>query len=556
MLKAATLLQKLERVRSVYGGDASSTKLQLLEALRRRRLPTAGQVLRFHEALCFLRAYPDDPQVLATVEELLHGFARRGDLTRQRRTLADSGLAGTEINFSFFWDTARWLAQRWPDQLSIDWPEFEGSDRLEELLHLLLPFCETPGLDMLSLTPQEWIQRLKGPGETDAAFLIRRFEALRSDDPGRETHYESLDVPIVLAPGDDSPSRTRARYGRSPVAYQTVPLSRARPDLLEAIDRPPRAVRPVSPREGQQLIDLVREAMVTRHRDLYSFSHADKRDVRIVDCGHGLEFVCIGTIPQRRLMLEAVYGFLTLKNGVPIGYVLASSLFGSTEVAYNVFESFRGAEAGYIFGRVMGMVRHLFRSDAFSIDPYQLGHGNEEGLKSGAWWFYYKLGFRPEDPDVLRLLRKELQRMKRDPSHRSSLATLDRLSSTHMFYYLDRPRRETLGSLDLGEVGLAVSRYLADRFGADRETGLRICSREAAQRLGVRTLANFSSGERLAWKRWSPIVMLLPGLERWKPAQRRAMARVIRAKGGKRESDFVRLFDAHPRLRRALTKLA
>ena len=101
MLKAATLLQKLERVRSVYGGDASSTKLQLLEALRRRRLPTAGQVLRFHEALCFLRAYPDDPQVLATVEELLHGFARRGDLTRQRRALADSGLAGTEINFSF-----------------------------------------------------------------------------------------------------------------------------------------------------------------------------------------------------------------------------------------------------------------------------------------------------------------------------------------------------------------------------------------------------------------------------------------------------------------------
>ena len=46
----------------------------------------------------------------------------------------------------------------------------------------------------------------------------------------------------------------------------------------------------------------------------------------------------------RRLVFEAVYGFLTLKNGVPIGYVLLSALYRSAEVAYNVFDSFRGAE--------------------------------------------------------------------------------------------------------------------------------------------------------------------------------------------------------------------
>ena len=37
---------------------------------------------------------------------------------------------------------------------------------------------------------------------------------------------------------------------------------------------------------------------------------------------------------------------------------------------------------------------------------------------------------------------------------------------------------------------------------------------------------------------------------------RRALARVVRAKGGRRESDFVRLFDRHRPLQRAILKLA
>jgi hypothetical protein len=53
----------------------------------------------------------------------------------------------------------------------------------------------------------------------------------------------------------------------------------------------------------------------------------------VVEFAGGLAFACLGAIPARRLMLESVYGFLTLKNGVPIGYVLTSALFGSSELA-------------------------------------------------------------------------------------------------------------------------------------------------------------------------------------------------------------------------------
>jgi hypothetical protein len=457
--------------------------------------------------------------------------------------------------FRFFYFTAIWLARRWPANLKVDWPNFERADNLEELLELLVPYSETPGLDMVDYSPQRWLDELKGPKETDAGFLLRRIQALRADGFAQELIYESLDVPLRIVPGPGTPSRTRARLSGARVSYQTGPLVRARPDLRSELDRPPVAVRPVSRRRAEELIDLMREAMVTRERDLYSFSHVDPNDVRLVDCGAGLQFACFGTVPLRRLMLEALYGFITLKNGVPIGYVLASSLFGSTEVAYNVFDSFRDAEAGVVFGRVLAMVRHLFSSDAFAIDPYQLGFENEEGLASGAWWFYYKLGFRPTRPAVRELARSELRRIKRNRSYRSSLKTLNRLAAVPMFWYPGQPRPDIMLRLPLGRVGLKISRYLAGRFGADRETALNSCSREARKLLGTR-LTDMSPGERLAWERWSPLVLILPGVRRWNAADKRALTRVIRAKGGRRESEYVKLFDAHTPLREAVVRLA
>jgi hypothetical protein len=254
-------------------------------------------------------------------------------------------------------------------------------------------------------------------------------------------------------------------------------------------------------------------------------------------------------------MFESVYGLLTLKNGVPLGYALVGALYRSAGVAYNVFDTFRGAEAGFVFGRLLASVRALLGTNAFSIDPYQLGHGNREGLESGAWWFYYKLGFRPHDAAVKRLVRRELARMKRDPDHRSSIATLERLSAEYLFWYRGRERADVLGRLELSLAGLAVSRYLANRFGSDRERGIATCAREAARLLGVRSPARLSPGERLAWERWGPVVAAIPAVRRWPAADRRALAAVIRAKGGRRESDFVAGFDAHSRLRRAILRL-
>jgi hypothetical protein len=191
------------------------------------------------------------------------------------------------------------------------------------------------------------------------------------------------------------------------------------------------------------------------------------------------------------------------------------------------------------------------------VDPYQLGHGNSEGLKSGAWWFYQKLGFRARDAQVLELMESELATMKRKPSHRSSLATLTQLSGENVYLHLGRQRDDVIGMLDVGAIGLRVATLLAQRHGADREAGLRETTRDASGLLGVAgELRRWSADEREAFTRWSPLVLLLPGLPRWSASERRGLVNVIRAKGRRRESDYARLFDAHSRLRRAVVSLA
>ncbi|OGF13764.1 MAG: hypothetical protein A2W00_01155 [Candidatus Eisenbacteria bacterium RBG_16_71_46] len=555
-VSAGALLGRLERARADYGTDAARRKLVFLRALARAPLARARDVSRLHEVLCFLRAYPDDARVLAEVERMLGAFERRADVLRHRDALADSGIAGTEIRFRFFEPTARWIAGRWPGHIRLDWDQFENAGRLEVFLPLLALEAEIPGLDEFDFGPRAWIERMRGRRDSDAAFLIRRFAALRLDPAARERLYDELDPPVVLSPGPDTPARTRARYDRAGVTFQAGPLSRERPRLAEDVERPPLAIRAVNAREGARLIDLAREAMVTRSRDLDAFAWADPDDVRLVDCGGGLQFACMGVVPERRLLLDSVYGYLTLRNGVPIGYVLSSALFGSVEVAYNVFETYRGAEAGPVYGRVLAMLRRLFHADAFTVYPYQLGDDNDEALASGAWWFYQKLGFRPRDPGALRLMRSELRRMRRRPSHRSSIATLRRLAAHNVYWHLGAPRDDVMGLVQLARVGLHVTRSIALRFGADRERAARVCAREAARTLDAGPDATWSPGERLAWLRWAPLVTSLSGVERWPAAQKRAFAAVVRAKGGRRESEFCVRFDRHPLLRRAILRLA
>ena len=442
--------------------------------------------------------------------------------------------------------------------MRIRWDEpFAKRHKLHGLLRSLLPYAELILLDESGFSAREWIERVKGPDETDAAFLVHRLQKMRCREETREMAFEDLDVPMSIMPGPATPSRTKARYAASPIVWQTRPRSAKRPVLRTEIRKPPKKVTAMSRAEGRRLIRLARQSVVTRDREVDAFANASADDVFVVDCEQGLQFVGMGGKPDRRHILEAVYIFLIMKNGMPIGYIQPCALFGSVEVNFNMFETFRGGDAGWMYGRALATIHHLTKADCFVLDPYQLGgDGNTEGLKTGAWWFYYKMGFRPRDPDIRRLGLKEARKVKANPRYRTPISILRELGEAEMYLYLGKQRDDVLSIFPLDKLGLHITRMLAQRFGADREKAIATCVEEARNLLGVTTLHGLTRSERQAWERWSPLLVSLPGVEQWGKRDKRAAASLITAKGSRREMDYLHQLDRHTRLRNALGELA
>jgi hypothetical protein len=105
-------------------------------------------------------------------------------------------------------------------------------------------------------------------------------------------------------------------------------------------------------------------------------------------------------------------------------------------------------------------------------------------------------------------------------------------------------------------LSLGVLDYVSKRFGSQREDGAQCCSQELAEALGVESIADWPADEQLMWHRLSPVIAAIADVEEWPKADRAALVDVIRAKGGVREKDYVTLFDAHRRLRRAVAAFA
>lgn len=248
--------------------------------------------------------------------------------------------------------------------------------------------------------------------------------------------------------------------------------------------------------------------------------------------------------------MRTAYGYLTLRNGVPIGYAQSDTLWRCIDLAFNTFEAFRGGESAAVLVRTMAMLRHLFDGNSFTLEPYQLGDGNDEGIASGAWWFYYKLGFRPRNSEIRTLMRAELERMKGNPRHRSSAATLAKLAKDYLYFELAGARAPYWPRL--AAIGAEVAGSLSSGRASDGET---IANDHPLSRADTGALRRTSSAARSAWAAWAPIVALIPGLDRWNDEEKHELVRIILAKGGRRDSDYLRLFDRHPRLVDALRQL-
>lgn len=490
------VLDQLAAMKGRFGKEAARTATTLLKTVQELRLRQPADLIRLHETVLFLRAYPQSPRVLRLADEILFSFAGRLKRADPEPFEAPevSGIAGTGLSTSFSCEFASSLVARHGSALRIDWDAFERPDRLGPVLAKLLPAA----FEDWSVEPHiDW---------------RRWFEAAHCTLPWLLAHidpatYDSLEVPLRWEIGSSQAARSRTRLARSRIFYHDGPLiRRADVSIGEEFRAAAMAVKRIESSRAQKILETIVDTSAVRYRELWGFSHPDLNHFYHADFGRGVDFYYCGIPKEWRLPFRAYHAGMYFKNGVPLGYFEGLSFFEHMQVGFNLYYTFREGETAWLYARTLKLFRERLGVNCFTVDPYQLGDGNEEAVASGAYWFYRKLGFEPVTEEIAALSDREEEKIASRPGYRTSPAILRRLARMPLLY------------------------------GDGREWG-----RFSLQRLGQRV--ERGTGQS-AWE------SLLGRVQSEKTAKK-----ILRAKMAPEETTYLRLLQKSPKLREQVLRL-
>jgi hypothetical protein len=464
-----------------FGRAAARETKELLERLLTANLREPADLIRLHETALFLRAFPQSPGVARVADEILFSFASRMrgvDLSRFDDPEV-SGIAGTAVSTNFSYEFATSLAGRHARSISIDWESFPRPDRLGGVLGRLIPlayedYAVEPHVDW-----RAWLEKeARGRAKSGISRLIERVDAAT---------YDLLEIPLRWDLGDSPSSRSALRLPQGKLFYHPGPFLKRSDVSIEAeLTAPSIPIRRLPPRRARAVLGAIVDASATRYRELYGFQHPDEEHVYRAGLGRGVDLYFFGVRRERRLPLRAYHSGMFFKNGVPMGYVEALSLFERCEIGFNLYYTFREGETAWLYARILKLLRQQLGVTCFSIDPYQLGHENEEAIASGAFWFYYKLGFRPSARSIAQQAEREAAKAAARPGYRTSASILRRLAAAPLFYGGSGVDWEGFSLRRLGTAVPSLGDDIARAKGAAEETRyLRLLQRRPDLRARV-----------------------------------------------------------------------
>ena len=554
---ARQTIKRLHAIRNRYGAPLEIEKAALLDRLAGEGVRTAADASRLHLTLCFMRAFPDSRtnhnKVTALLDEFAAVVANLDEVQRNR--LVDSGIAGTNLHYHFSFEVAVWLARHFPGLASIDWDELHDSSRLDELLDHLLHHSESDYFDSGHVNTEEWIRIAAGQqAGSDFDWLISQLGDRRHHSAFWTSLYNSAEIPLTCELASSNLSKTNNLFPTSPIHGRDKAMRSRVHRAKNEIARPLRSVRCLDRNKGGQLIDVAMSSLAVRHRETNHFNYANPEEVWIARVGRGIDIAAIGLLPENRYPLECTMGFLILSNGVPIGYGGSSMIFRQANTGINIFDEYRGSEAAWLWVQVMRVFHWVSGCTRFIANPYQFGEDNPEALQSGAFWFYYRLGYRPVEPDVRELALREHRKILSRSGYRTPIDMLKKLASCDMHLTLPGARKAELFDESWIELcSLLATQQLASTGHRSRRKSQDRLARRLVDELGISEMDSWTGEERRWFVRLSPIVCATNPAS-WSARDRKSTIALMRSKGSRFERDYVRRLGRHEQFFKALKK--
>lgn len=428
MANSAQLLETFQQelLRLTYDNDA--VILQSWKQLSQRIQHANALLWRYHDLMLFVSAHPFNK----TFEYLAKSELNRIQVILKkeagRTALENSGFVRTTLTLRFSWEMTKQLLQ--DADCKLHWHSVDETAHDPGLL--LKAFMPTAWKELCAsgLNLEDLLLALGVAKHKRLDFLVGLLDLPQIDIALRDAIWAGLGVFTTL-------EFTRVQFSRS---YNQVPVKTTyfvNPLLKkfnhqQLLNTPLPAPEKLSTHQKKFYQQVIQRALVLMARETDPSTFMDLTTLRVYPLERGIQVALFGMLPERQLPYVSYVGYMLFRNGYPMAYGGSWIWGGYAKFGLNIFEPYRGGESGYILCQLLRVYKQVFTLTAIEIDAYQFGLDNPDGIRSGAYWFYYRYGFRSRLPALRRLADREKKRMQEKPSFRSKESTLLQFTQSNM----------------------------------------------------------------------------------------------------------------------------
>jgi hypothetical protein len=538
MNKSGSLISQLFAIRNRYGKTFSSQKLNLLSALGSQRITGKKALQSFHDSLLFLIGYPDNRSIYQAANrslQQLQSYIQSHETVKAG--LYNSGITNTKLCTAFSFDVVKWLRSRHPK--GIRFHSFEADDgQIQSILSVVMRRVES---EILLDTHSAWRSWLLQKGEDLLDRLIAVFDESDIRPGARDELWNAIGINVEINFSSHHclpASLTAPFYHRSLIKKKFNQQQNLKTVHVETNDQ-----------EAEYIIECGRMILVRHLREIDPITFTAAPFISYYRLPRGLSVALMGMIPERRSPIDSYMGYVVFKNGLPVAYAGSWILFDSARIGLNVFPAYRGGESQYIFDQVLKLHQQVYHLNRFSVDPYQVGKENSDAIQSGAFWVYYRTGFRPIEEEQKQLAEAEALKIKSNRGYRSPAPALKKLADSRLGMFL----KKSAFRFDATDLSLVYAMILKEQYNNNRKLAEDYCFKKLGELL---RLKNYHE-EKLQFvlKNWCVLLFSQEQELRNNNRLKKILKKLFELKAGGSEEEYIAILQRSKELRKFFERM-
>ena len=376
----------------------------------------------YYKALLFNLVYPRNKKEKELVQKMSDNLKNSMSVNLdEAEGYLNSGLPGTPIEASFSFQMTFWIL----NSSLVNCENMYSTCHKSTQMELIFPFLNKAQQEYISeenLNWKDWCKYLQLNESNYLKSILSIIHNYDADIAFKETIFKRLQVYIRFSAKEFQPP------GGVLVKHQYYERLSKGIKLNEYIEANKFIELKLEKEQVEKVVNAARINLLNLCRETDPITNADVLKTRVFLKNETV--ICLFFLKKEfQLKYQRYVGYMLFKNQLPVAYGGGWVLKKQIRFGLNILPFGRGGESQKILADLVSCYKNLFKPHLFLIDAYQIGKNNPEAILSGAFWFYYKLGFRSVNKEINLIAQQEYELFIGNKTYKSTPKTLKKLSN-------------------------------------------------------------------------------------------------------------------------------